>query len=275
MESENREYFQLESTGEVDFLAVQPFTNRGVRAFFSTRKGGVSPAPYRSLNLAFHSGDSRKRVVKNRKVLADSLNFNLDSIVCATQVHGNNVSRVEKKMRGRGSRRKENALSNTDALITDCPGVTLFAFYADCVPLYFYDPEKEVIGLAHAGWRGTVLKIGLNVLLHMNLAFGSDPGSVLIALGPAICGSCYEVDNGVMKYFQNVFSDCTSFCTPRDKSKFLLDLRACNYQYLREAGINREQIFVSQWCSCEQEELFFSHRRAEEKTGRMAAVLSL
>lgn len=267
--------FELKKRGTIEYLLLNEFTARGVKAYFSTRKGGVSSGDYFSLNLGFHTKDKYKNVLQNRKLLCESLNLNQNKLVCGEQVHGNRIHKVVSEDAGRGSKSMGTSLPGVDALITNEKDLPLFSFFADCVPIFLFDPQKEAIGLAHAGWKGTVLKVGLNTLYHMNLEFGTTPSSVWVGLGPAICGFCYEVDEKVVSYFKNVFSFWPEFIEQITEDSYHLDLRKCNELSFRNIGVDKNRIITSDCCTFEQSDNFFSYRGEGKNTGRMAGIIKL
>ena len=167
-----------------------------VRHLFSTRKGGVSRGIYESMNLSFHRGDDAENVLENFRRIAALFDSTPDKIVCAKQTHTTNIRRVTKVDAGKGVT-KEPDYEEIDGLITNEPGLILCTSFADCVPLYFVDPKKQAIGLAHSGWRGTVNRMGARMIEEMKRQFGSNPGDLLVAVGPSICADCYEVGEEV------------------------------------------------------------------------------
>ena len=158
-------------------------------------------------------------------------------------------------------------------MITDEPGVVLACFYADCVPLYFVDPVKRAIGLAHSGWRGTVHRMGECMVTKMRETFGSNPQNLIAAIGPSICRDCYEVDEDVAQEFAAQFAG-TGVVTPGKKEgKYQLDLWLANRLILMQAGIPEERISVTDICTCHNPEYLFSHRASNGRRGNLAAFL--
>src|SRR5579863_4521753 len=149
------------------------------------RTGGVSEGRYAELNLAFHVGDDPVAVTANRERLAAALEVSLDAFVVAQQVHQGHVQVVTEEHRGRGARSDDDAITATDALITRRSGVVLAVMTADCVPLIVFDPVLPAVGIAHAGWAGTLLHVSRRMVEKMQAEFGSDPASLVAALGPS------------------------------------------------------------------------------------------
>lgn len=235
------------------------------------RHGGVSDEPFRSLNLGLHVGDDEDRVRTNREKVCRALGVDAASLVVGEQVHGTNVARVDAAHRGRGARRAVDAIPGVDALITDSPGVVLFGLFADCVPVLLYDPERRAIGLAHAGWKGTVGHIAGGTVRAMANAFGSRPQACFAAIGPSIGPCCYEVGQDVAARFQE--ADAT--VVHRRGNGYYVDLWTANVRQLEAAGVPTDQITVARLCTRCVKEQFFSHRGDGGRTGRIAAAIGL
>ncbi|RJX21591.1 MAG: peptidoglycan editing factor PgeF [Ammonifex sp.] len=238
---------------------------------FSTRLGGVSEGAYTSLNLSFAVGDRPERVVENRRRLAGALGYDPQRMVCGRQVHGDKVAVVTLGEAGAGALGLQTALPATDGLITGTPGLPLVAYFADCVPVVFADPENRAIALAHAGWRGTLQEIARKALEKMTEAFGTHPPECLVSIGPAIGPCCYEVDHSVAARFTRWGPTVGA----KKSGKWFVDLWEANRQILLGAGVRPERITVIKMCTACNRELMFSHRRDGGETGRMAAVVML
>jgi YfiH family protein len=241
-----------------------------VRAGFTTRLGGKSIEPYESLNMGFHVGDDPGRVLANRQALAGVLEMPLQTWVAAEQVHGDRVAVIRIEDRGRGSLEHGSSVPETDALVTDQKGIVLTTYAADCVPLLFYSTEG-VIGVAHAGWRGTVKKIAAKTVRVMCDQFRCDPGTIQVAIGPAIGPCCYEVDRPVRDAFAEI--GLADVCTEEPPTKTLdrrwkCDLWLANKKILLEAGIPESHLYISKQCTSCHNDLYFSHRKEHGKTGR-------
>ena len=162
----------------------------GVRHGFSTRLGGVIAGYYASMNLSFDRGDRKEAVAENFRRIGEALGVRCEDMVISRQTHTTNVRIVTNADRGKRITR-ERDYTDVDGLVTNVPGICLVTSYADCVPLFFVDPVKKVIGLSHSGWRGTVGKIGRKTVELMHERFGSDPADILAAVGPSVCMDCY------------------------------------------------------------------------------------
>lgn len=242
---------------------------------FTTRVGGVSTGFYQSLNTSFNVGDDELNVRANREYACRALGIDPLRLVAGRQVHGAGIRVVEEGDTGKGALSYEDSLPDTDALITGLRGVPLSSYYADCVPIFLLDPVRKVAALAHAGWKGTVLKIGLKVVERMAQSFGTDPLDCLAGIGPSIGPCCYEVDEPVMSRFQEVFNDCRQVAETVAEGKWNLNLWEANRLTLLEAGLKPVNIVTARLCSSCHSDLFFSHRAQKGRTGRMASLIML
>ncbi|KAF1084816.1 Laccase domain protein [Sporotomaculum syntrophicum] len=268
--------FILNKSGELAYLTVPSFTATGsVTHAFTTRLGGVSPTPYGSLNLGLHVGDELRYVVANRQRICQALGANMNWLVAGEQVHGDRVVTVGAAQAGRGAISIDDALPGVDALVTDEPLVLLSSYYADCVPLLFLDPMRRVIALAHAGWKGTVQNIGTKTVHHMLEMHGCLAENILAAVGPAIGACCYEVDAPVMEAVERVWPGGPIPARPGQPGRWWLDLPAVNWRLLLGAGVRAENITMAGCCTACCEDLFFSYRRQDGPTGRMASLIML
>lgn len=241
---------------------------------FSSRVGGVSKGVWNSLNCGFHVDDHPDDVIHNRSRIADALGFTLDDWTCAEQVHGCEVQSVSRIDAGRGSVSRDTAIPDKDAIITQDSGVMLTAFFADCVPLYFIDPDRHVIALAHAGWRGTVGEIARFTIEAFHDQYGSRPEQLIAAIGPSIGGCCYEVDQRVIDRVTPLVNhpdEAAAIVVPMSDGKYKLNLKELNRQIMIKAGILPTRIECSNWCTSCHTEIFYSHRREHGRTGRMIA----
>jgi YfiH family protein len=274
-----------EEQGHPALFMLEPWMSRydGISAGFTGRNGGVGQAPYDSLNCAFHVGDRPEDVISNRKLIAGRLGFTLDAWTCGEQVHRADIAIIDERLAGAGSLSRESAVQDTDGLLTNVPGVLLTSFYADCVPLFFYDPVKEVAGLAHAGWKGTVAKIAANMVERMQESFGSRTEDIRAAIGPSIGSCCYEVDGKVMSYIHDLEKDflgndeySVSDCyIAKEDGKYMLNLKELNRHIMIKAGILPTHIECTSWCTSCRNDLFFSYRKDGGTTGRMASWIGL
>ena len=254
---------------------------------FSTRLGGVSEGIYSSMNLSFTRGDEEDRVYENFHRFTSAVGVPYESIVMSDQTHTDNVRVVTSKDMGNGLTRKKEFF-DTDGLITNERGITLFTSYADCVPLFFIDPVNKAIGLSHSGWRGTVQRIGKVTVDKMRENYGTNSADVIAAIGPSICFDCYEVSEDVAVKFMEEFKDDKLVVTSQreyfkshkiekeaTEGKYQLDLWRANQIVLMEAGIKPENIACTNICTCCNPDFLFSHRASQGKRGNLAGVLMI
>ncbi|MFA9559637.1 peptidoglycan editing factor PgeF [Evansella sp. AB-rgal1] len=257
------------------FLVLESWKHiPNIVAGFTTKNGGTSDSPFRSFNLGLHVNDDVNKVIDNRKLLSSLLGFRTTNWVCSDQVHGNNIEKVTIKDAGSGVVDYQTSIKSTDGLYTDEPNILLTSGYADCVPLFFCEPNKKLIGVAHAGWKGTVKDIAGEMIRKWQLTEGINPSDVYTVIGPSIGGCCYVVDDHVIDFVNNALSQKD----PRpyqeiSKGQYALDLKRVNKLLMLAAGIREENIIISSYCTSCSDNLFFSHRRDKGKTGRMLSFL--
>lgn len=267
--------FELRQKGALKYLVIPSFEKTHlVKHGFSTRVGGVSRGAYQSLNLGLKKADEKDRVMENYRLLCDALGIDMNNLVASDQVHGDDIYEVLLQDRGKGIKR-ESDIINKDALMTKQKGVALVTYYADCVPLLFLDVGTPAIALAHAGWRGTVKKIGQKTVSQMVKKFGSHPENILVGIGPCIKSCCYEVDEPVVQEFKRAFSYLEELIEDKGGGHWMLDLVKANKKQLEDAGIKPQNITVSHYCTSCSNDLFFSYRADHGKTGSLAAVIEL
>ena len=258
-------YLTYNSLSEINFI----------NHAFSTRLGGVSEGEFTSMNMAFNRGDNPENVTENYKRICKSAGFDFDSLTASAQDHNTFVRAVTSENKGVGIY-KPRDLHSVDALVTNEKGVTLVTYYADCTPLFFVDTKKKAIGLAHAGWRGTVGRIGEKVVNKMTELYGTNPSDIVAAIGPAISVCCYEVDKPCADNFYALSDlDSSRFVFPKDNGKYMIDLLETNRQILVAAGVKNENITVSDVCTNCNSELLWSHRATKGKRGTMSAFMCI
>lgn len=258
-------YLTYNSLSEINFI----------NHAFSTRLGGVSEGEFTSMNMAFNRGDNPESVTENYKRICKSAGFDFDSLTASAQDHNTFVRAVTSENKGVGIY-KPRDLQSVDALITNEKGVTLVTYYADCTPLFFVDTKQKAIGLAHAGWRGTVGRIGEKVVNKMTELYGTNPADIVAAIGPAISICCYEVDKPCADNFYALSDlDSSRFVFPKDNGKYMIDLLETNRQILVAAGVKNENITVSDVCTNCNSELLWSHRATKGKRGTMSAFMCI
>lgn len=240
---------------------------------FSARTGGVSEGCYASLDLSFSrpAPESRDNVLENYRRFARAAGFAYEAMVMDNYAHGTTVLPVTYADCGRGYLRAP--LPKCDGLVSDDPRVVLVTGHADCMPFYCIDPVRRCIGLAHAGWRGALNRIGANVIDQMRKSYGSNPADVVVGVGPSICPACFEVGHNVAALFESAYPRLP--CVLRlGYDKPHVDLWMVARRQFEEAGVPADQIHVASVCSYESD-LLYSHRRDRGQTGGMAAYLRL
>ncbi len=265
----------LRDTPVVPFLHYAPLAELpGLAHGVSTRAGGVSEPPYHSLNLGLHVGDDPGRVLANRRRAARALGFGPEDLVLAAQVHGAQVARVAEAERGRGAQDQASALPDADALITDRPGLLLGILVADCLPILLVEPASGALGLAHAGWRGTVADIAGRTVAAMVQAYGVRPERLLAVVGPGIGRARFTVGPEVLVAFDQAFgAEAAALVDRTEAGRGRVDLAEANRLQLRRAGLAPERIHLETACSASDLARFFSHRAEGGCTGRFGAFL--
>jgi polyphenol oxidase len=269
---------------QVPVLSRLPWLIHG----FSTRVGGNSSLRGgKILNLGFTSWDQRKNVIENRQRFQNALDAKNMSMIALRQVHSDLV---------RLYRSLPEVPESGDAAVTNRPGQLLAVQTADCVPILLVDPKKRAVAAIHAGWRGTLRRIAEKTVGQMRMHFGSEPGDMVAAVGPAIGGCCYEVGTEIAADFLSQFTDAPDFFDefrtgdepnpvqwlnqmppghqPPPKN-VLLDLRKANASQLRAAGLKEKNIFVSNLCTACRPDLLFSYRKQGAKSGRLMAAVAI
>ena len=242
------------------------FSKNILNAVF-TRQGGISPEPWTSLNLSISVGDDPARVAENRVHAFNALGRNPASIHDAWLIHGTDVIFAD------APRSLDAPTQKADILFTDNPEVSLFMRFADCVPLLFHDPKKNVIGISHAGWMGTVKGVAEVSLQAMQERYGSNPQDIVVGIGPSISADHYEVGEEVAAQFREKYGrDSEQVVQVRDE-KIYLDLWAANALQLQKMGV--EHIQISGLCTACHLDDWYSHRAEKGKTGRFGVLLAM
>jgi YfiH family protein len=247
-----------------------------IKHFVSTRTGGFSGPPFDSLNLGLHVEDDPANVLKNRKRLAATMRIPLNELTIARQIHSGNVTIISKELRGKGCANHEEAINATDAMVTDVADICLMVLVADCVPILFFDPVRRAIGVAHAGWKGTLQFVARNIVLAMEKAFGSSPQDIIVGIGPSIGPCCYKVGLEIISRVENSFHTKKEYIVNESKDgEGYFDLWEANLRQLLHAGIKRENIEIAMECTCHNPDLFFSYRQQKGDTGRFGAGIAI
>lgn len=251
---------------ELRYYSFDIFSKSIKQAVF-TRHGGVSLAPWHSLNLGGSVGDDPAHVAENRVRVFRSMGCEPASIHDVWLVHGTSIVYDD------APRPLDQPSAKADIIFTDNPKVSLFMRFGDCVPILFHDPKKHVIGIAHAGWMGTVRGVVQTAVEGMQSHYGCKPEDIVAGIGPSIGVDHYEVGADVISQFQEKYNkDADQILQTRNGSTYL-DLWTANAIQLRNAGV--EQIQVSGLCTACHLDDWFSHRAEKGKTGRFGAIMAL
>jgi YfiH family protein len=275
---------RFEQRGAVRYLTFDLLREAGLGHAVFTRQGGISPAPWASLNLSVSAGDAEERVAGNLHRALSAAGREAGSVFDVWQVHGADVVRADGP---RGS-----ALQQADAILTDRPGVTLLMRYADCTPILLYDPVHRAAALVHAGWKGTVGRVAARAVEAMRAQYGSRPGDLLAAFGPSIAAHHYPVGPEVAARVRQAFGQDADALLPETvqfsgngrpaprsgpeeavEGQVHFDLWAANRLVLEQAGVRK----IENPCLCTACHLtdWFSHRAENGQTGRFGASLWL
>ena len=263
---------KLTKSGKIHYLEPELFTGAGVSSHgFTTRHEGVSRQPYNSLNLGTTTLDAPHNVEGNRHLLAHAFGGRPERFVAVTQVHGVDLLVIDAP--------NPDFLHfqrlECDGIITNQPEVMIAVTVADCVPVLLLDPVKKVVAALHAGWKGTAGTISSKGVAAKVSLFGSDPASILAAVGPAISPCCYKVDAPVLEAFRNQCGGYEQFAEPIGDGQWQLDMPAANVAQLRDSGLLEENIEIATQCVSCTPELFFSYRRDNGDTGRQMGFIML
>lgn len=269
----------LDQEGMVPYFYYPLLQNTGiVRHGFSTRLGGVSSGEFATMNFNMNRGDSLEHVEENFRRFCHAIGCDWDRAIMTHQTHTVHVEAVTEDMITEGrSLLEKKPFTDVDGLITHVPGAVLITSYADCVPLFFLDPVKRVIGLSHSGWRGTVHRMGAVTIDRMRQVYGCKPEEILVCVGPSICRDCYEIGPEVAEEFRSAFSEeeAEQILERNQAGRYQLDLWKANELILRQAGIREEHMAITNVCTCCNPDLLFSHRYTKGKRGNLCAFLSL
>jgi YfiH family protein len=254
----------------VRYYSFDGLADCGVSQAVFTRQGGVSPAPWAELNLGGTVGDDPQRVTENRSRAFRAVRRSTASIYDVWQVHGKEVVIAS------APRQQHTPHLKADAMLTDRSGVTLFMRFADCVPILLCDPARRVVGLVHAGWKGTVQRVGAVAVEAMQARFGSNLADIRAALGPSIAAHHYPIGSDVAAEVKLAFgSNAYALLSVRNgaHSGVQFDLWAANQLVLEQAGVRHVE--VAGLCTACHLKDWYSHRAEAGKTGRFGVVIAL
>jgi len=238
-----------------------------VRHAVFSRHGGVSPSPWGSLNVGGSVGDAIENVRENRVRSFNALGCDPESLFDVWLVHSADVAYAESPVP------VSDDVQRADIVLTDKPELTLFMRFADCVPILVYDPVKQVIGISHAGWMGTVKDVAGVTIKSMYEKYGSSPSDVVACIGPSIGPDHYEVGDDVIQQATQLFGEESDLVLHPYGDRIHFDLWKANQLLLQRAGVR--QIEIAGVCTACHTEDWFSHRAEHGKTGRFGALISL
>ena len=259
---------KFHNTNNVRYLTFDVFPKEVIHAVF-TRNGGLSPDPWNSLNVGGTVGDERERVHENRYRSFAALGRDRHSMFDVWQVHSADVVIANAAHPRHNSPPEYKA----DGIVTDNPAVTLFMRFADCTPILLYDPQKKAVGIVHAGWQGTVKRAAAQAVNVMRAAYGSKPGDILTAIGPAIGPDHYEVGPNVIEQVRYSFGHDSEGLIHEQNGHTHLDLWAANKLTLEQVGV--EMVEVAGLCTACHPDDWYSHRAQKGRTGRFGALIAL
>jgi hypothetical protein len=231
---------------------------------FPERTGGVSTGARASLNLGVRWGDDRENVEENRRLLAAHAGYTPEDLVVTRHVHGTRVWQVGEPLPDP---------AEFDGLVCERPGPVLGAFAADCIPILFADPDARVCGAAHAGWRGSVAGVAVQVVRRMEQV-GARAGAVRVSLGPSIGPCCFEVGPEVVAAFRDALPGVAGLILD-GRRKQHIDLRRATRALLERAGVAPDHIDDQPPCTRHEPARFFSYRRDGQDGGVHMAFIGL
>lgn len=226
----------------------------------STRHGGVSPAPYASLNLGKNTDDDPANVAENRRRFCAALGFSPAQMAWSKQIHSDQIRVVS----------EPGGAEGYDALVTNRPGILLAVSVADCTPILIFDVKNKAVAAIHAGWPGTAARLVEKTLRRMSVEFGTKGTDCYAWVGTCIDECSFEVGEEVAVQFDAAFKRFEA-----GRGKFMVDLKKANAAQLLAFGVPENQIETSPWSTVLNNEDYFSHRKEKGKTGRMLAAIGL
>jgi YfiH family protein len=248
----------------IKYIASPLLSDKPVTHGFLTRLGGVSPAPYASLNFDARDTDPIENVEKNKALFHKAFNVPAGRLVTVNQVHGKEVLAIEGPL-------PEKPVE-ADAIVTAETGVAIGMMTADCQPILLYDPVNRAIGAVHAGWKGTALGIAVETVLEMHRRYGTNPEELIASLGPCIGPCCYKVGWNVLDEYMAKHREADCFS---QNDGLRMDINNANIIQLTLVGVKKENISNDAVCTSCNSDLFFSYRKDNGKTGRQLSFIML
>ncbi len=260
----------VKALGEITYFEDPSMKALGlVNHAFCTRSAGLDPKTSSSSNSG--TEDAGGKGLFNRELVARTFGFEPERLITMDQKHGDSIWIIDKPLVP--SRSFLNYRS--DALLTDQPNIAIGVLTADCVPILLVDPNRAVIGIIHAGWRGTLLGIARKALDEMIHHFGTHPEELFVAIGPSIGECCYDVDEAVLAPFRSSGWNWQSFSRPMGNGKWLLNLALANINQMQERGMRDEKCCWIHICTACNKDILFSYRSEGQGTGRQISFIQL
>lgn len=257
------------------FPIFSPYEDR-LLAVSTTRNGGVSTGNYSSMNLCHYVEDSPDNVAKNKYVFCNIHRIDPNKIIFPQQTHGDKIIHINTDFLQQPENVRQKLLYGMDAIITGNTNICIGISTADCVPVLFYDNKKQVIGAAHAGWRGTATQIVAKTVRLMTETFNTNPKDIIAVIGPCISKRNYEVGDELYDTFNKAGFPAEQLFSRNPKTnKYHLDLREANKRLLIETGISQDNIYISDLCTFENSDIVFSARKSGINSGRIASCMML
>lgn len=256
----------LHKNTKLPYFTFSSLDEAGVPHAIFTRRGGVSPAPWDSLNMGGGLGDARERVLENIRRGLDAFGRSPQSVYDVWQVHGHRVVCAD-------APRNHADYARADAILSDKPGLTLMMRFADCVPVMLYDSQQRVVGLVHAGWQGTVAGVVQAAIERMSATYGSRPEDILAGIGPSIGPDHYEIGENVVERVRQTFGAQADNVLLRANGSTYFDLWQANRLLLEASGVRH--IEIAGLCTACDLTHWYSHRQERGATGRFGAFIAV
>ena len=254
--------------GDMAYFEAPPMKALGlVNHAFCTRCGDVSGGASSSVNLGGKEAEEHVHLRLDRERVARTFGFEPQRLITMDQIHGDRIWIIDTPLPPSHCR--------ADAILTDQREIAIGVRTADCVPILLVDPNRVVVGIIHAGWRGTLLGIARKALDEMMRHFGTHPEDLLVAIGPSIGECCYEVDEAVMGPFRSLAWNWQAFSRYKGKGKWHLNLAQANIEQMRERGMRDENCCWIRVCTACNTDILFSYRAEGPGTGEQISFIQL
>ncbi len=255
----------VKTLGDITYFEAPPLKALGVvNHAFCTKSGGFSQGMYSSPNSGSAKAEEHAR-------LANTFGFEPQRLITMDQVHGDRIRIMDKPL----IPLRPFSNCRSDALLTDQPDIAIGVLTADCVPILLVDPKRPVIGIIHAGWRGTLLGIAQKAIHKMTHHFGTHPGDLFVAIGPSIGECCYEVDEAVMGLVCSSGWNWQAFSRRKGMGKWVLNLARANIDQMRDRGMRDEKCCWIRVCTRCNTDILFSYRAEGPATGEQISFIQL